>query len=120
MAIMNNLIKCKWAYCSFEAENLKSLYNHAKQQHLTDYLQVTCYWDNCNINAVCMARLKTHILTHIPYRAHKCETCPKSFKRLQELNRHIKVKHPDLLSPVSMSSRKSSYPPKMSVDFIIH
>lgn len=35
--------------------------------------------------------ITSHIRVHVPLKPHKCEFCGKSFKRPQDLKKHVKV-----------------------------
>ena len=69
---------------------------YAPDQHvLTDNIRrkktYICYV--CGLKAPSCSLLKDHILIHAAEKGFTCETCNRSFKRQQELNRHTRTVH---------------------------
>jgi len=52
------------------------------------------------VSTVKRDHMTSHVLVHIPLRRHKCKSCGKSFKRPQDLKKHIKVDKLYLLSHI--------------------
>lgn len=50
-----------------------------------------CDWPDCNLAFDRKDHLASHMRTHTKERAHKCGQCGKTFPRLGDLNRHLKI-----------------------------
>lgn len=57
----------------------------------TNNLNLTCQWGQCRTTTVKRDHITSHIRVHVPLKPHKCEFCGKSFKRPQDLKKHVKV-----------------------------
>ena len=57
----------------------------------TNNLNLTCQWSSCRTTTVKRDHITSHIRVHVPLKPHKCEFCGKSFKRPQDLKKHVKV-----------------------------
>jgi hypothetical protein len=57
----------------------------------TNNLNLTCGWSNCRTTTVKRDHITSHIRVHVPLKPHKCDFCGKSFKRPQDLKKHVKV-----------------------------
>ncbi len=100
-------MKCLWSFCSEERFSIKSLYDHTVQ-HIKQPPYI-CLWQGCQRRCDKKARLRVHLLTHIPYRAFPCTICSKTFKRDQELSRHFKAFHQDAYRRVRIEDLLNNY-----------
>ncbi|RSL55352.1 pH-response transcription factor [Fusarium duplospermum] len=66
-------------------------------------LNLTCQWNSCRTTTVKRDHMTSHIRVHVPLRPHKCEFCGKSFKRPQDLKKHVKDLQGGLNSPAQSS-----------------
>lgn len=57
----------------------------------TNNLNLTCGWGNCTTTTVKRDHITSHIRVHVPLKPHKCDLCGKSFKRPQDLKKHVKT-----------------------------
>lgn len=57
----------------------------------TNNLNLTCHWNSCRTTTVKRDHITSHIRVHVPLKPHKCDFCGKSFKRPQDLKKHVKV-----------------------------
>lgn len=57
----------------------------------TNNLNLTCQWGSCRTTTVKRDHITSHIRVHVPLKPHKCEFCGKSFKRPQDLKKHVKT-----------------------------
>ncbi|EGX49817.1 hypothetical protein AOL_s00076g701 [Orbilia oligospora ATCC 24927] len=89
-----NLI-CQWGSCREIFENPDELYTHLCDVHVgrksTNNLCLQCHWGTCRTTTVKRDHITSHIRVHVPLKPHKCEICSKSFKRPQDLKKHIKT-----------------------------
>ncbi|OLN94031.1 pH-response transcription factor pacC/RIM101 [Colletotrichum chlorophyti] len=69
----DNLI-CKWNACNLKFVTPEAL-----------------YWNSCRTTTVKRDHITSHIRVHVPLKPHKCEFCGKSFKRPQDLKKHVKT-----------------------------
>ncbi|KAL2124118.1 hypothetical protein VTJ04DRAFT_483 [Mycothermus thermophilus] len=97
---------CRWEDCRESFVSAEALYEHLCERHVgrksTNNLQLTCQWNNCRTTTVKRDHITSHIRVHVPLKPHKCDNCGKSFKRPQDLKKHIKT-HAD--DPNSMAAR---------------
>src|SRR6478735_7187759 len=72
------------------------LQEHICERHVgrksTNNLNLTCQWNSCRTTTVKRDHITSHIRVHVPLKPHKCEFCGKSFKRPQDLKKHVKVR----------------------------
>lgn len=54
-------------------------------------LNLICRWGACKNTTVKRDHMKSHVQVHVPYRPHKCEFCDRTFKRPQDLKKHVKT-----------------------------
>lgn len=54
-------------------------------------MSLTCQWNSCRTTTVKRDHITSHIRVHVPLKPHKCEFCGKSFKRPQDLKKHVKT-----------------------------
>ena len=57
----------------------------------TNNLNLQCHWGQCRTTTVKRDHITSHIRVHVPLKPHKCEFCGKSFKRPQDLKKHVKT-----------------------------
>ncbi|KAI1634122.1 hypothetical protein F4809DRAFT_620126 [Biscogniauxia mediterranea] len=88
-------LTCKWANCSEKFNTAETLYEHICEKHVgrksTNNLNLTCQWGQCRITTVKRDHITSHIRVHVPLKPHKCDFCGKSFKRPQDLKKHVKT-----------------------------
>ncbi|ETN43845.1 uncharacterized protein HMPREF1541_10976 [Cyphellophora europaea CBS 101466] len=83
---------CKWRACRRSQDDfktLKELYQHIGTAHYGR----ACEWDGCNKVFATLSRQYEHVLIHVPYRAHQCHVCGKTFKMYGNLNVHYRNEH---------------------------
>ena len=85
-------MSCNWRKCPYSAHTLQDLYEHCVIAHGSEPTSI-CRWMNCHRLCYTKARLETHFLKHVPFRAFQCRACGSRFKRKQELSRHCTKKH---------------------------
>lgn len=86
---------CKWGDCKEVFENAEVLYNHLCDHHVgrksNRNLSLNCDWDGCKVQTVKRDHITSHIRVHIPLKPFVCQSCTKSFKRPQDLKKHVKT-----------------------------
>lgn len=88
-------LPCQWTGCTEFFSKPEDLYDHLCEKHIgrksTNNLCLTCAWANCNTKTVKRDHITSHIRVHVPLKPHACGMCGKSFKRPQDLKKHIKT-----------------------------
>lgn len=91
--------KCLWKDCSIVFETPEILYDHLCDDHVgrksSNNLSLTCYWDNCLTKTIKRDHITSHLRVHVPLKPFHCDSCPKSFKRPQDLKKHTKIHNQD-------------------------
>ncbi|KAI9679834.1 MAG: hypothetical protein M1817_004848 [Caeruleum heppii] len=91
----SELIPCQWNGCTERCRTAELLYDHICEQHVgrksTNNLNLTCAWGTCRTTTVKRDHITSHIRVHVPLKPHKCDFCGKSFKRPQDLKKHVKT-----------------------------
>ncbi|KAF3910300.1 hypothetical protein ABW21_db0206662 [Orbilia brochopaga] len=86
---------CQWGTCREIFDIPDELYSHLCDVHVgrksTNNLCLQCHWGTCRTTTVKRDHITSHIRVHVPLKPHKCEICSKSFKRPQDLKKHIKT-----------------------------
>ncbi|KAI1384581.1 uncharacterized protein F4822DRAFT_415626 [Hypoxylon trugodes] len=88
-------LQCRWVGCSEKFNSAEILYEHICEKHVgrksTNNLNLTCQWNQCKTTTVKRDHITSHIRVHVPLKPHKCDFCGKSFKRPQDLKKHVKT-----------------------------
>ncbi|KAI1115992.1 hypothetical protein F5Y14DRAFT_408869 [Nemania sp. NC0429] len=88
-------LTCKWSSCNDKFTSAETLYEHICEKHVgrksTNNLNLQCQWAQCRITTVKRDHITSHIRVHVPLKPHKCDFCGKSFKRPQDLKKHVKT-----------------------------
>lgn len=86
---------CRWNQCNERFSAAEILYDHICERHVgrksTNNLNLTCQWNACRTTTVKRDHITSHIRVHVPLKPHKCDFCGKSFKRPQDLKKHVKT-----------------------------
>ncbi|KAK4548597.1 hypothetical protein LTR36_009507 [Oleoguttula mirabilis] len=88
-------LTCQWLGCGERTDTAETLYDHVCERHVgrksTNNLNLTCHWGACRTTTVKRDHITSHIRVHVPLKPHKCDFCGKSFKRPQDLKKHVKT-----------------------------
>jgi hypothetical protein len=82
-------------YLAIKFTDAKKQQEHVCERHVgrksTNNLNLTCHWGGCRTTVVKRDHITSHIRVHVPLKPHKCDFCGKSFKRPQDLKKHVKT-----------------------------
>ncbi|KAI1772369.1 hypothetical protein F4818DRAFT_425721 [Hypoxylon cercidicola] len=121
-------LTCRWSSCGDKFNTAETLYEHICEKHVgrksTNNLNLTCQWNNCKTTTVKRDHITSHIRVHVPLKPHKCDFCGKSFKRPQDLKKHVKthaddsvlVRSPDQHGPMNGAYRTQGKAPSSYYD----
>ncbi|KAI9672791.1 MAG: hypothetical protein M1831_000226 [Alyxoria varia] len=111
-------LTCQWANCGERCSAPEQLYEHVCERHVgrksTNNLNLQCHWGQCRTTTVKRDHITSHIRVHVPLKPHKCEFCGKSFKRPQDLKKHVKT-HAD--DSVIMRNTNNGEPSQQRASF---
>ncbi|KAK4221890.1 hypothetical protein QBC38DRAFT_343403, partial [Podospora fimiseda] len=90
-----------WSECNERFTSAEVLYDHICDLHIgtftihvsrksTNNLNLTCQWNQCRTTTIMHDHITSQIHVHVPLKPHKWDFCGKSFKRPQDLNKHVK------------------------------
>lgn len=88
---------CKWSnpVCREQFQTPEELYQHLTEVHVgrksNNNLNLTCRWEQCNTTVIKRDHITSHLRVHVALKPHTCPKCQKSFKRPQDLKKHIKT-----------------------------
>jgi hypothetical protein len=103
---------CKWLNCGKTFDSAETLYNHLCDSHVgrksMNNLSLACRWDGCRVITVKRDHITSHIRVHVPLKPYKCDFCQKSFKRPQDLKKHVKTHAEDSGNLTDSKRRRSS------------
>ncbi|KAL2213201.1 pH-response transcription factor [Sarocladium strictum] len=110
-------LTCRWSHCNQKFPTPEILYEHICERHVgrksTNNLNLTCQWNSCRTTTVKRDHITSHIRVHVPLKPHKCEFCGKSFKRPQDLKKHVKTHADDsVLVPPRQDPGGMNYRPQ--------
>ncbi|KAI1089660.1 hypothetical protein F5B19DRAFT_466273 [Rostrohypoxylon terebratum] len=118
-AASDDSLQCRWTGCSEKFNSAETLYEHICEKHVgrksTNNLNLTCQWNQCKTTTVKRDHITSHIRVHVPLKPHKCDFCGKSFKRPQDLKKHVKTHADDSVlvrSPDQHGSISGAYRPQ--------
>lgn len=92
--ILFSLVTGKLA-CGQKFAQPELLYHHLCHDHVgrksQKNLQLNCRWGKCTAKTVKRDHITSHLRVHVPLKPFACSTCTKTFKRPQDLKKHLKV-----------------------------
>jgi len=114
---------CKWSnpICRELFQTPEDLYQHLTEVHVgrksNNNLNLTCRWEQCNTTVIKRDHITSHLRVHVALKPHTCPKCNKSFKRPQDLKKHIKTHADDSANGQAGGMNASAYPPQPSPAF---
>lgn len=111
-------LPCKWLHCGRIFSDAEILYNHICESHVgrksTNNLSLSCRWEGCNVHTVKRDHITSHIRVHVPLKPFKCDFCHKTFKRPQDLKKHVKTHAEDANTVAATNNPQRRGPPQPS------
>ncbi|CAL9731026.1 pH-response transcription factor pacC/Rim101p [Monosporozyma unispora] len=93
--ILKEPLICQWENCDLKFDQAELLYHHLCQDHVgrksQKNLQLNCHWANCKVTTEKRDHITSHLRVHVPLKPFSCSSCNKSFKRPQDLKKHLKT-----------------------------
>lgn len=87
--------RCRWEGCQKIFASYETLFSHVGDFHVGRKRQGTlcldCKWNGCAVKCTKRDHIMSHMKVHVPLKPFKCTSCPKAFKRGQDLTKHQRL-----------------------------